>query len=275
MGKDQSKFESEVFAGRWFSNIQKYLRAIRKSSSIPPIVNYANTSARTDQLKAELFNSFFQKVYSNKVNYKPAVLRRKLNSLHITEKLITDISSKIQLNKSNGPDNFGNIIFNFCSTTLSKSLVLLFQTMSNKGKFPSIGKISQITPIYKEGSKAEVNCYRPISLLCCASKILGKVTFDEIYYHCRHRLYENQFGFRMNRSATTQLLLDLDTVYRKFDTISSDDISILYLDFAKAFDKVPHHFLIKKLESFDAGGNILLLLHSYLEDRKQFVKIGK
>ena len=63
-------------------------------------------------------------------------------------------------------------------------------------------------------------------------------------------------------------LLFLDTVYRKFDTISSDDISIL-LDFAKAFDKVPHHFLIKKLESFDVGGNLLLLLHSYLEDRKQ------
>ena len=86
-------------------------------------------------------------------------------------------------------------------------------------------------------------------------------------------LNENQFGFRKNRSATTQLLLFLDTVYRQFETISSDHISILYLDFAKAFDKLPHH-LIKKVESFDVGGNILLLLHSYLEDRKQFVKIG-
>ena len=168
--------------------------------------------------------------------------------LHITEKLITDISRKLQLNKSNGPDNFGNIIFIFCSATLSKSLVLLFQTMTNKGKFPSIWKISQITPIYKEGSKAEVNCYRPISLLCCVSKIFEKVIFDEI----------------SNRRTT---------LFRRFD-ISSDDISILYLDFAKAFDKVPHHLLIKKLESFDVGGNMLLLLHSYLEDRKQFVKIG-
>ena len=106
------------------------------------------------------------------------------------------------------------------------------------------------------------------------SKIFEKLIFDEIFSHCRHRLNENQFGIRKNRSATTQLLLFLDTVYRKFDTISSDDISILYLDFAKAFDKVPHHLLIKKLESFDVGGNKLLLVHSYLEDRKQFVKIG-
>ena len=158
-----------------------------QSPSIPPIVNYAKTSARTNQHKAELFNSFFQKVYINKVDYKPAVLRRKLNSLHITEKLITDISSKLQLNKSNGPDNFGNIIFKFRSATLSKSLVLLFQTMPNKGKFPSIWKIGQITPIYNEGSKAEVNCYRPISLLCCVSKIFEEVIFEEIHYRCRHR----------------------------------------------------------------------------------------
>ena len=121
--------------------------------------------------------------------------------------MITDKSSKLKLNKSNGPDSFGYIIFKFCSATLSKSLVPLFQTMANKGKFPSIFYL----------------CYRPISLLCCVSKIFEKVIFDEI---------------------------------------------------AKASDKVPHHFLIKKVENFDVGGNLLLLLHSYLEDREQFFKIG-
>ena len=69
---------------------------------------------------------------------------RKLNSLHITEKLISNISSKLQLSKSNGPDNPGNIFFKFCSANLSKSLFLLFQTMSNKGNFPSYWKITQI-----------------------------------------------------------------------------------------------------------------------------------
>ena len=116
MEKDQLNFESTEIL-----NIQKYLRAIRKSSSIPPIVNYENTSARTDQHKGELFNSFFQKV-SVKVDYKPTVLRRKLNSLLITQKLISNKSSKLQLNKSNGPDKFGSIIFKFQSATLSKSL---------------------------------------------------------------------------------------------------------------------------------------------------------
>ena len=140
-------------------------------------------------------NSFFQKVYSKTIDCKPTVLRRALNTLHITEKLMSNISSKLQLNKSNGPNNFGNIIFKVCSATLSKSLVLLFQTMSKKGSvLPSYWKKSQTIAIYKEGSKAEVNCYRPISLFCSVSKIFEKVVFDEIYSHCRHRLNENQFG---------------------------------------------------------------------------------
>ena len=44
--KDQSIFETEIFAGRRFSKIQKYLRANRKSPSTPPLVNYASRSAR-------------------------------------------------------------------------------------------------------------------------------------------------------------------------------------------------------------------------------------
>ena len=208
---------------------------------------------------------------SNKIDYEPAVSRGKLNSLHITEKLITTISSKLQLNKSNGPDNIGNIIFQFCSATLSKSLIVLFQTMTNKKSF--FLELSQITPSYKEGSKAEVNCYRPISLLCCVYNIFEKVIFDGIYSHCPHRLNESQFRFRKNRWATNQLLLFLDTPCQNFDTISSDDISILFLDFANAFDKVPHHLLIRKFKNFGVGEKILLLFYSYLEDRKQFVKI--
>ena len=93
-----------------------------------------------------------------------------------------------------------------------------------------------------------------------------------MFSHCRLRIHENQFGFRKNRSATTQLLLFLDTIYRKIDTISSDGISIPYLDFVKAFGQVPHHLLIKKLESIEVGGNIILCMYSYLEDRKQFIK---
>ena len=53
-----------------------------------------------------------------------------------------------------------------------------------------------------------------------------------------------------------------------------DNLTILYLDFAKLPDKVSHHILIEKLKNFEVGGKLLTPLHSYLEDRQQYVKIN-
>ena len=66
---------------------------------------------------------------------------------------------------------------------------------------------------------------------------------------------DSQHGFRRGRSCLTNLLEFLDKVTRSVD--SGDNIDIIYLDFAKAFDKVPHHRLIKKLEAHGIGGNVL------------------
>ena len=43
----------------------------------------------------------------------------------------------------------------------------------------------------------------------------------------------------------------------------------MYLDFSKAFDKVPHKKLIKKLEGYGIQGNVLRWIAKWLEDRKQ------
>ena len=86
----------------------------------------------------------------------------------------------------------------------------------NKGTYPTYWNESQISPIFKDGNKSDVTCYRAISLLNCMSKVVEMI-FAEIYELVRHKLCENQFGFRKNRSATLQLLLFLDTVYKKLD----------------------------------------------------------
>ena len=116
-------------------------------------------------------------------------------------------------------------------------------------------------------------CYRPISLLCCISKVFERFIFNALYRHCKVWLHQNQFRFRKNRSATIQLLIFLDSIYSKYDDETVDKLTILYLGFAKAFDKVSHHIIIEKLTKIEVGGKLLILLHSYLEDRQQYVKI--
>ena len=48
-----------------------------------------------------------------------------------------------------------------------------------------------------------------------------------------------------------------------------------YLGFEKAFDKVSHNILLRKLQNMSIGGNFLAIMERYLNDRKQYVKIGQ
>ena len=129
--------------------------------------------------------------------------------------------------------------------------------MMNKETYPTYWKISQIRPIFKDCNESDVTCYQPISLLNCMSKVFEKKIIDEIHELRRHKLCENPFSFKKYRSATLQLLLFLDRVYKRFDNEAIKDLSILYLDFAKTFDTVPHNILIKKLCNIGVGGKLI------------------
>ena len=51
-------------------------------------------------------------------------------------------------------------------------------------------------------------------------------------------------------------------------------VDIIYFDFAKAFDSVPHERLLRKIESYGIGGNFLNWIKSFLRDRKQRVVLN-
>ena len=156
---------------------------------------------------------------------------------------------------------------------MSKSLFLIFKTALNKGLFPSYWKISEVVPIFKDENRALIEQYLPIKLLCSVSKVLEKLIFDELYEIVKTKLEESQHGFRMHRSVVTQMLLFLDLLYNEFDE-KDNEIFVLYLDFKKAFDTVPHDLLINKVENLGVGGNFLKIVASYLSNRKQYVKVN-
>ena len=144
----------------------------------------------------------------------------------------------------------------------------------NKQWFPTYWKIRQVTPIFKESSKADVTCYRPISILCCSSKVFEKLIFDKIYYFFERKLHPSQYGFRKQPSATLQLITFLDQIFEYNDLEETRELSVLYLDFAKAFDTVSHVALLEKLKFLGIGGSIWGLINSYLSNRKRFVQIN-
>ena len=83
---------------------------------------------------------------------------------------------------------------------------------------------------------------------------------------------ETQHGFMPGRSCTTNLVLFLDKTTDIVDRGKNADI--FYLDFAKAFDKVPRARLLQKMRTKGIGGHVLSWIQNWLTGRTQSVKIG-
>ena len=73
------------------------------------------------------------------------------------------------------------------------------------------------------------------------------------------------------RSCQTNLLEFLDKIFEMID--EGNSVDIVYLDFSRAFDKVPHNKLIQKLEAHGITGSVQEWIKSWLKDRTQWVEI--
>jgi len=76
--------------------------------------------------------------------------------------------------------------------------------------------------------------------------VIESIIRDEVVQHLdRHNLIkDSQHGFRPGRSCTSNLLEFFDKVTEKIN--EKANVDVIFLDFAKAFDKVPHKRLIDK-----------------------------
>ena len=116
------------------------------------------------------------------------------------------------------------------------------------------------------------------SVLGLWAYISGKslVTIIKCSSVCKHLetnsiLCDAQHGFRKNRSCKTQLITAVHDIATRLS--SGDQVGILFLDFSKAFDKVPHARLLHKLEYYGIRGAYLERIKDFLTNRTQQVGI--
>ena len=126
-------------------------------------------------------------------------------------------------------------------------------------------------PVFKKGCRNSCDNYRPIYLLSIVSKVLERAVVNNIYNMLLPQISLLQHGFLRGRSTVTQLLSVFHEINVNLDNAGQTDL--IFLDFSKAFDYVPHHLLIHKLKSFGLNGSLLKWMSSYLTNRTQRVVI--
>ena len=156
---------------------------------------------------------------------------------------------------------------------LVSPLVHIINLIFKSGIVPEQFKISIVTPIYKSGDKSNIGNYRPISLINNFSKIFEKCLKDRLlnFLQINNMLSNNQYGF-VGGVGTNDALYQLTK--QVTDNLENNEKCIgVFLDLAKAFDTVPHGLLLDVLYRCGVRGAVLNVFRSYLDSRKQFVKI--
>lgn len=260
----------------------KYIQSkTKKSSGISSLIMDDGKLTDTDQEKAETLNSFFSKVFTRETrsNLPTTELGSKSSGALLTDIIVTKQAVKEKLNnlkpnKAQGPDNLPPRVLKELSSELAAPLCYLFNKSIQSGMLPLEWKTGEVTAIFKKGTKSDPGNYRPVSLTCVTCKVLESIIRDEIVkFFEDYDLYANcQHGFRKNRSCMTQLLQVMEDFTKYFEKGESFDI--LYLDFKKAFDSVPHQRLLIKLQSYGISGNLYKWIEDFLKNRTQRVRVG-
>ena len=138
-----------------------------------------------------------------------------------------------------------------------------------EGRFPKKLKVAYILGLFKSGDKTLASNYRPIALTSHLSKTMERVLRGDLveYFDSNNHWDKRQHGSRGGHSTLTQLLEHYDMIVESIDT--GVNLDVIYLDFAKAFDRVDHSILLAKVKALGIEGQIGQWIGSFLLNRVQ------
>ena len=208
---------------------------------------------------ANELNNFFASTFTrenltNVPTPEPMKMRTKLTGTWITTGKVKAKIKNLKPHSAAGPDGIAPKLLLNCVDQIAPVLAMLYRKSVADGQVPEEWRQANVVPIFKKGSKMAAGNYRPVSLTCVSCKLLESILKDDIMQHLtRNKLLKNsQHGFMAGKSCTTNLLEFMEKITSEADRGKSVDI--VYLDFAKAFDKVPTERLIRKLDATELEG---------------------
>ena len=234
----------------------------------------------TDAETADVLNQQYYSVFTKEdttnipnIPLKP-LYTPELESFTVTEEDVLAELRNLNPNKSPGIDGIHPRILKEMADVLTRPLTLLFKKSLSAEKLPSHWLQGIITPIFKKGRKNLAENYRPVSLTSLLCKLLEKIIVKQIIKHIKlnQLASQRQHGFTKGRSVTTNLL-EVMNIWTEA-LMHNIPIDVLYLDYQKAFDCVPHQRLMKQVNSFGISGPASRWLKAFLSNRKQRVRVN-
>ena len=248
---------------------------------VGPLEDSAGNIISQGFLMAEDLNGYFSSVFTKEDISSLPVADAKfqgaksdyLGPLVVTPELVAKKIKAMKDNKSPGVDGIPPKLLMETVEQISIPLARVFNLSLKEGVVPFEWKEANIIPLFKKGSRNKSENYRPVSLTSVICKLLERLIKDHmVEFLVKHKLLNSsQHGFLKARSCLTNMLCFLEEITKWIDVGSPVDI--IYLDFQKAFDKVPHQRLLLKLKAHGIGDSITDWIEQWLTDRRQRVVV--
>lgn len=239
-----------------------------------------NSVSEESKFSPNEFSNYFQSMYSSEdragVQNIPVVERSHLFKFRTVTEF--EVEKAVKSIKSNavGDDSIPISFIVSLLPAILPVLTFIFNTCLLNSEFPSAWKIGLVRPLPKVPNPKTLEDYRQITILSGLSKVLERLMANQIKTFLREYGMNDTFqsGFKERHSTITALMSIIDDI---LDSVECGNVSVLaLLDFSKAFDKVPHRLLLKKLKNiFGFSNSALGMIESYLSSRKQIVKFDK
>jgi len=148
---------------------------------------------------------------------------------------------------------------------LARPLSIIYQQSWLTEEVPDDWRIVSVTPIYEKGQKEDPKNYRPLSLTSVPGNIMERFILSVFTGHVKDNqgIRASQHGFMKGRSCLTNLISFYEQVTRLVD--EGKAMGVVYLDFSKAFDTVPHSILLEKLDARGLDGCTLRWIKNWLK----------
>ncbi len=279
--KAKRRMEREL-ATNLDKNNRKFARFIKSKTSgrtgVGPLRSKDGSVINDDQVMAMELNEYFTSVFTREgdsgVPQVTPETEDRMTTVVIRRGDIRRGIRELRKDAAPGPDGIRPILLKETEDQICVPLEILFRKSLREGVVPIEWRTANVTPIYKKGPKGDPGNYRPVSLTSVPGKLLEKIIKEQLmgYLEERELLQRTQHGFVKGRSCTTNRIEFMDRVSKEVDKGKSVDI--FYLDFSKAFDKVPHKRLIAKFKAKGVEGEVLTWMERWLGGRKQRVVVN-
>ena len=167
------------------------------------------------------------------------------------DEIIEAINSQ-KNNKSSGNDGLTAEFYKHFSSDIAPMLLDVYNSWTELGIMGISSRTGIISVIYKKGDKKDIANYRPISLLNLDYKIYTTILKNRMQQTLDKIIGENQTAAIQNST----ILHTLSTIRDTIDVSNklNKKLSVISLDFLKAFDQLDFDFIFLALKKFGYGG---------------------